>query len=76
MECNKLIKKILTTNVNCTENLFGVFSLFANGIMTFDDVLNTAKQDNIDFKALCENCDVDFNKIANRDWIKRKNEVW
>lgn len=67
MECNKLIKKILSTNVNCTENLFGVFSLFANGIMTFDDVLDAAKQDRIDFKELCQNCDVDFNKIANRE---------
>lgn len=67
MECNRLIKKILSTNVNCTENLFGVFSLFANGIMTFEDVLEAAKQDNIDFKALCENCNVNFQKIANRE---------
>ena len=67
MECNKLIKRILSTDVNCTENVFGVFALFANGIMSFEDVLDAAKQDNIDFKALCENCNVDFNKIANRE---------
>lgn len=66
MECNKLIKQILTTNVKCTENVFGVFSLYANGIMTFDDVLRASKEDNINFKELCDNCGVDYNLIANR----------
>lgn len=66
MECNKLIKAILKTNVNCTENVFGVFCLFANGIMNFEDVLKAAKQNNIDFVALCENCNVDYELIANR----------
>ena len=66
MECNKLIKTILKTNVNCTENVFGVFCLFANGIMNFEDVIKVAKQDNIDFKELCKECNVDYNLIINR----------
>ena len=66
MECNKLIKSILTTDVNCTKELFEMFALFANGFVAFQDVLNAAKQDNIDFMALCENCNVDYELIANR----------
>lgn len=66
MECNKLIKTILKTNVRCTENVFGVFCLFANGIMDFNDVLRTAEQDGINFVELCNECNVDFNLICQR----------
>lgn len=67
MECNKLIKKILTdNNIQCTENVFGIFCLFANGVMSFDDVLQASKEDNINFKAMCEENGFDFNMIANR----------
>lgn len=67
MECNKLIKKILTDNsIQCTENVFGIFCLFANGIMSFDDVLDASEKDNIDFKAMCEDNGLSFEMIANR----------
>lgn len=67
MECNKLIKSVLSTNVNCTQNVFEIFCLFANGIMSFEDVLDAAKRDNIDFRALCENCNVNYELISNRE---------
>lgn len=66
MECNKLIKTILTTNVTCTEEVFGKFCLFANGILPFDEVLRTAEKDNINFIELCNKCDVDFSLICQR----------
>lgn len=66
MECNKLIKTILTSNIRCTENVFGKFCLFANGIIPLDDVLRAAEKDNINFVELCDECNVDVNLIFQR----------
>jgi hypothetical protein len=67
MECNRLIKAILkNNNINCTQNVFEIFCLFANGILSFNDVLEASKKDNINFKEMCEENGFNFEMIANR----------
>ena len=57
MECNRLIKAILkNNNINCTQN----------GILSFNDVLEASKKDNINFKEMCEENGFNFEMIANR----------
>lgn len=51
-ERNKLIKAMLSKPI-CSEDLFGVFALFANGISSFDDVEKICKFEGVDFDRLC-----------------------
>lgn len=67
MECNRLIKAFLKAEVDCNEDLFGVFCLFANGILDFNQVLRTAESYNINFVDLCNKNNFDLEKIIKRE---------
>lgn len=61
-ECNKLIKVFF--NGVYSESLTSVFILFANGIMSFEDVLSQARKMNIDFKDLVESHGLNYELIS------------
>ena len=54
MECNKMISIMLSGKTGCSENLFGIFCLFANRLAKFDDVLRVAEKENINFIQMIE----------------------
>lgn len=61
-EKNKLIKFMLKRPV-CTENTFGAFVLFANGICGFEVVEEALHEEGITFDELCEKAEVDASAI-------------
>lgn len=61
-EKNKMIKAMLSKEI-CSEDLFGVFALFANGVFGFDEVLEQARREAVDFQALVENEGLDYEAI-------------
>ena len=60
---NKMIRAMLSKPI-CSEDLFGTFALFANGVLSFDDVLNQAHKECVDFKALVERENLDYEAIS------------
>lgn len=66
-ECNRFIDKVLFKNeINCSRNLFETFAAYANHIVEFDQVLEAARKEAVDFQALCENHGLDYDKIKTR----------
>ena len=61
-EENKLIKFIGETRI-CTENTFGAFVLFANGICGFEVVEEALHEEGITFDELCKKAGVDASAI-------------
>lgn len=47
----------------CTENTFGAFALFANGICGFEVVEEALAEEGITFDELCEKAGVDVSAI-------------
>ena len=66
MECNKVIKKMLSGEIRVTENLFGEFCLFANGLSDMDSVMKIAFEEKINFAEELSKNNIDFKLVVSR----------
>lgn len=66
MECNKVIKKMLSGEIRVTENLFGEFCLFANGLSDMDSVMRIAFEEKINFAEELSRNNIDFKLVVSR----------
>lgn len=66
MECNKVIKKMLSGEIRVTENVFGAFCLFANGLSDIDTVMKIAFEENVNLAEECSKNNIDFNSVILR----------
>ena len=61
-EKNRMIGRMLKKDI-CSRDLFETFACFANGFLNFNDVLEQAHKEAVDFKALVENEGLDYEAI-------------
>ena len=66
MECNKVIKKMLSGDIRTTENLFGAFCLFANGLSDIDTVMRIAFEEKVNFAEELSRNNIDFKLVVSR----------